>query len=44
MKCSARMSILSDRAGIVRFVDANVNVQTHGTDVLAKMRELGIAK
>jgi peroxiredoxin Q/BCP len=39
-----RMSVLIDKNGIVRFVDYNVNVRTHGPDVLAKMRELDMIK
>jgi peroxiredoxin (alkyl hydroperoxide reductase subunit C) len=39
---AARMTLLIDIGGIVRFVDTNVNVQTHGADVLAKLRELKI--
>ena len=39
---AARMTFLIDKAGIVRFIDTNVNVQTHGADVLAKLRELKI--
>lgn len=39
---AARMTFLIDKAGIVRFVDTDVHVQTHGADVLAKLRALGI--
>ncbi len=38
----ARLSFLIDKNGIVRFIDTNVNVQTHGADMLAKIRELGL--
>ncbi len=38
----ARMSVLIDRDGIVRFVDRAVQVRTHGPDMLLKMRELGM--
>ena len=37
---SARQSVLIDKAGIVRWIDGDVYVQTHGADVLGKMREL----
>lgn len=39
---SARMSILIDKNGVVRFIDTNVNIKTHGADMLAKIRELGL--
>lgn len=41
---AARRSILIDKAGIVRWIDTNINVQTHGADMLAKLRELGMAR
>jgi peroxiredoxin len=41
---SARMTFLIDKQGIVRYVDTNVNVQAHGADVLAKLRDLGMVK
>ena len=41
---AARQSILIDKAGIVRWIDTDVQVQTHGADVLAKMQELKIGK
>jgi peroxiredoxin Q/BCP len=41
---AARQSILIDKTGVVRWIDTNVNVETHGADVLAKMRELGIGQ
>jgi peroxiredoxin len=40
----SRMSVLIDKSGIVRWIDRDVQVSTHGADVLAKMRELGLAK
>lgn len=40
----SRMSILIDKDGIVRHIDRAVNVRTHGPDMLAKMRELGMAR
>ncbi|MDQ3812693.1 MAG: hypothetical protein M3347_01930 [Armatimonadota bacterium] len=39
-----RMSVLIDKDGIVRLIDKSVNVRTHGPDILARMRELGLAK
>ena len=41
---AARMSLLIDKQGIVRWVDTDVRIATHGKDVLAKMRELGLSK
>ena len=38
------MSVLIDKDGIVRLIDKQVNVRTHGSDILAKMRDLGLAK
>lgn len=40
----SRMSVLIDKDGIVRHIDRAVSVRTHGPDILAKMRELGMAK
>lgn len=37
-----RMSVLIDKQGVVRWVDTDVHVLTHGTDVLAKLKELGL--
>jgi peroxiredoxin Q/BCP len=39
-----RMTVLIDKQGIVRLVDTAVNVRTHGIDMVAKMRELGLVK
>ena len=39
---AARQSILIDKRGIVRWIDTDVHVQTHGADVLAKIKELGL--
>lgn len=39
---AARMSVLIDKAGIVRWIDTDVHVQTHGADVLAKIGELNL--
>lgn len=41
---AVRQSILIDKQGIVRWVDTDVHVQTHGADVLAKINELGLDK
>jgi peroxiredoxin Q/BCP len=41
---AARMSVLIDKAGIVRWIDTDVHVSTHGADALARMRELGMTK
>lgn len=38
----SRLSFLIDKAGIVRWIDTNVRVQTHGADVLAHIKELGL--
>ena len=37
-----RMSVLIDKNGVVRWVDRNVQVGSHGEDVLKKMTELGV--
>ena len=41
---ASRMTVLIDKKGNIRLVDNNVNVQTHGADMVAKMRDLGIIK
>lgn len=41
---AARMSILIDKTGVVRWIDTDVHVQTHGADVLQKIRELKLAQ
>ncbi|HEX8835264.1 MAG TPA: peroxiredoxin family protein, partial [Abditibacteriaceae bacterium] len=41
---SARMSVLIDKNGVVRLVDTNVMVRSHGGDILDKMQEIGINK
>jgi peroxiredoxin len=41
---AARMTFLIDKQGIVRFIDTDVHVQTHGADTLAKLRELKITE
>ena len=40
----SRLSFLIDKQGIVRWIDTDVRVQTHGADVLAKIGELGLDK
>ncbi|PQV64857.1 Peroxiredoxin [Abditibacterium utsteinense] len=37
-----RRTYLIDKSGILRFVDKNINVFTHGADMLAKVRELNL--
>lgn len=39
---ATRMTFLIDKQGVVRYVDTNVNVQTHGADMLAKIHDLGL--
>lgn len=41
---AARMTILIDKQGVVQFVDTNVQVQTHGDDMLAVMRRTGMIR
>ncbi len=41
---ATRQSVLIDRRGIVRWITRNVSVSSHGRDVLAKMRELGMCR
>ena len=38
----SRISILIDKRGIVRWIDTDVHVKTHGADVLSKINELGL--
>ncbi len=38
----SRMTVLIDKNGIVRYIDTDVNVQSHGAEMLAKIRELGL--
>ena len=40
----SRISVLIDKRGIVRWIDTDVHVQTHGADVLSKINELGLNK
>ena len=37
-----RMSVFIDKDGIVRFIDKDVHVMTHGTDILDEMKAIGI--
>lgn len=41
---AARMTVLIDKQGIVRYVDTGVDVQTHGKDMLDKILVLGLNK
>lgn len=41
---SMRMSVFIDKDGIVRFIDKDVYVMTHGADVLDEMKTAGIIK
>lgn len=41
---AARLSLLIDQQGIVRWVDTDIHVETHGADVLAKIKKLGLDK
>ncbi len=38
----SRISILIDKRGIVRWINTDVHVKTHGADVLTKIGELGL--
>ncbi len=40
----SRMTVLIDKDGILRYIDREVQVLTHGPDTIAKMRELGMLK
>ena len=39
---AARMSVLIDKTGVVRWIDTDVHVESHGADVLAKINQLGL--
>jgi len=39
-----RQSVMIDKEGIVRFIDKDIHLRTHGSDVLARMREIGLAR
>ena len=41
---SLHMSIFIDKDGIVRFIDKDVRVMTHGTDILDEMKTAGVGK
>lgn len=41
---ASRMSFIIDKQGIVRYIDTDVHVKTHGPDILAKLKELGIGR
>lgn len=36
------MSVLIDKDGIVRRIDKQIDVKTHGSDVPAKIKSLGL--
>ena len=40
----SRLTFLIDKQGIVRWIDTDVQVKSHGADVLAKIGELGLAR
>ena len=39
---AARMSVFIDKTGTIRWIDKQINIKTHGADVLTRMHELGI--
>lgn len=39
---ASRMSVLIDKDGIVRLIDKNVDIYTHGSDIIMQMRRLGM--
>jgi peroxiredoxin len=39
---AGRQSVLIDKFGIVRLIDLDVNVESHGTDMVDRMRALRI--
>jgi peroxiredoxin len=39
---ASRMSVLIDKNGIVRLIDKQVDIQTHGADIILQMRRLGM--
>lgn len=41
---AARLSFLIDKQGIVRWINTDVHVESHGADVLARIKELGLDK
>jgi peroxiredoxin len=41
---AARQSILIDKIGVIRWIDTDINVRTHGADMLVKIRELNMTK
>lgn len=41
---ASRMSVVIDKSGVVQIVDTDVNVKTHGSDILGVMKELGLVK
>ncbi len=41
---SARMAVLIDKKGAVRWINQQLSAKTHAADVIKKMQELGLAK
>lgn len=39
---ASRMSVLIDKDGLVRLIDKNVDIHTHGSDIILQMRRLGM--
>lgn len=39
---AARQSVLIDKKGIVRYLDKEVKIDTHGTDILARIKQLNL--
>jgi peroxiredoxin Q/BCP len=38
-----RWTFFIDKEGVIRYVDKKVNTASHGADIVAKLKELGIA-
>ena len=41
---SSRLSILIDKNGLIRWIDRDIHVSSHGVDVLKQMRTLGLTQ
>ena len=39
-----RVTFYLDRAGVIRFIDTDVDTETHGEDIVRKLGELGIER
>jgi peroxiredoxin len=39
---ASRMSVLIDKDGLVRLIDKDVDIHTHGSDIILQMRRLGM--